>query len=517
MAQRVNTDPMKARTKGRPPPPIAIVGAGIGGLVAAALLAGSGQPVQVFERHTMPGGKMRTLPSPAGPVDAGPTVLTLRHVFDRVFADLGTRLDDHVTLTRQPLLARHFWPDGAQLDLFDDMDRNSEAIRDFAGARSAQQFRAFDRRARALFEAFDAPVMQAARPSVPALMRRFLRAPRLMRDMAPLQSLAALLDDSFDDPRLAQLFGRYATYVGGMPALSPALLALVWRAEAGGVWVVEGGMHRLAQALEALARRYGAEFHYDSHVARIAVQDGATSGLELADGSHVPAQTVLFNGDPRALATGMLGSDVSSVAGATRHSTRSLSADVWTFAARTEGPDLAHHNVFFRNDGQAEFDALARGGRVADPTLYVCAMDRGTGPAPALERFEIIANAPPLTPGQEPPPCPDRCFQTLDRFGLRLDPPHAAMTTPQGFETLFPGSLGALYGQSPHGLMAAFRRPQARTAIRGLMLAGGGVHPGAGVPMAALSGRHAAETILRDRTSTSPYRRTATRGGTSTV
>ena len=110
MAQRVNTDPMKARTKGRPPPPIAIVGAGIGGLVAAALLAGSGQPVQVFERHTMPGGKMRTLPSPAGPVDAGPTVLTLRHVFDRVFADLGTRLDDHVTLIRQPLLARHFWP-----------------------------------------------------------------------------------------------------------------------------------------------------------------------------------------------------------------------------------------------------------------------------------------------------------------------------------------------------------------------------------------------------------------------
>ena len=91
------------------------------------------------------------------------------------------------------------------------------------------------------------------------------------------------------------------------------------------------------------------------------------------------------------------------------------------------------------------------------------------------------------------------------------------MTTPQGFETLFPGSLGALYGQSPHGLMAAFRRPQARTAIRGLMQAGGGVHPGAGVPMAALSGRHAAETILRGRTSTSPYRQTATPGGTSTV
>ncbi len=91
------------------------------------------------------------------------------------------------------------------------------------------------------------------------------------------------------------------------------------------------------------------------------------------------------------------------------------------------------------------------------------------------------------------------------------------MTTPAGFEALFPGTDGSLYGRSPHGLMAALKRPTARTRMPGLYLAGGGVHPGAGVPMAALSGGHAAAAMLTDRTSTLPSRQTAMPGGTSTA
>src|SRR6056297_1931071 len=121
-----------------------IVGAGVAGLATAARLAHAGLAVTVLERHAHPGGKMRALPSAAGPVAAGPTVLTMRAVFDALFAACGERLDDHVSLIRQPLLARHFWPDGSRLDLWDDADRTAEAIRDFAGARAAAQFRAFD-------------------------------------------------------------------------------------------------------------------------------------------------------------------------------------------------------------------------------------------------------------------------------------------------------------------------------------------------------------------------------------
>src|SRR6056297_2347303 len=88
-----------------------VIGAGVAGLAAAARLAHAGLKVTVLERHPGPGGRMRSVPSAAGPVDAGPTVLTMRGVFDGLFNDLGTQLDDHVTLIQQNRLARHFWPD----------------------------------------------------------------------------------------------------------------------------------------------------------------------------------------------------------------------------------------------------------------------------------------------------------------------------------------------------------------------------------------------------------------------
>ena len=94
---------------------VIVVGAGMGGLAAAMRLAAAGCDVTVFETAAEPGGKMRTLPSAAGPVDAGPTVLTLRGVFDDLFAACGLALNDHVSLTREPLLARHVWPDGSAL------------------------------------------------------------------------------------------------------------------------------------------------------------------------------------------------------------------------------------------------------------------------------------------------------------------------------------------------------------------------------------------------------------------
>jgi len=499
-----------------------IIGAGVAGLAAAARLAAAGLAVTVLERHDHVGGKLRALPSAAGPVAAGPTVLTMRAVFDALFADCGERLEDHLRLIRQPLLARHFWPDGSRLDLFDDAARNADAIQGFAGARAAAQFRAFDARARALFEGFDAPMMQAARPRPLGLVAHVAARPRLLRLMAPLKSLAHLTAQSFDDTRLAQLFGRYATYVGGTPEGVPALLSLIWRAETAGVWAVEGGMHRLGQALADLARRKGAAIETGAHVERIEAPGSAVHAVTLADGRRIACARVLFNGDPRALATGALGPDCSTVAEVTRRTPRSLSAEVWAFAATPHGPDLVHHNVFFRADPAPEFAALARGARVADPTLYVCAMDRGLGRAPPdPERFEIIANAPARAddaPPEENAPCHPRCFETLARFGLTFSPApeRQALTTPAGFAALFPASNGALYGQSPHGALAAFRRPTARTGVTGLYLTGGGTHPGAGVPMAALSGRHAAEAILRDRISTSTFRPTAMPGGIST-
>lgn len=486
----------------RPLPHVAVVGAGIGGLACALRLAGAGYRVTVLERAGTPGGKMRTLPSAVGPVDAGPTVLTMRHVFDDLFRAVGARLSDHVRLQPLPVLARHYWRDGPVLDLTNDPDLNSANIAAAFGAKAASQFQDFAAKARRLFEAFEAPMMRTAAPSQRDLIALTLRDKGLLRDMAPHRSLSSLLAKSFDEPRLAQLFGRYATYVGGSPYRAPALLALIWQAEAAGVWRIEGGMYALARAIEALAIAKGAVFRYGASVERI--EPGAPMTIT-AGPTRVSADAVVFNGDPRALRSGLLGAPLRRAVRASGVAPRSLSANVLAFAAAAKGPDLAHHTVFFGDEPRAEFDALSKGQVAEDSTLYICAQDRGSGPAPpGLERFELIQNAPPLRRSTDlntgPTLCLTKITQRLARFGLRFDPlpEPEALTQPAGFEALFPASLGALYGRSPAGLTAGLKRPKARSRIPGLYLVGGGAHPGAGVPMATLSAQHAAAAIGRD-------------------
>lgn len=505
------------------PPHAVIIGAGIAGLTCALRLRAAGLAVTLLERHGKVGGKIRTVASPAGPIDAGPTVLTMRHVFDDLFATAGERLDDHVVLIQQEVLARHFWPDGAQLDLHADEALSTTAIADFAGQKAARQFTRFCARTRALFEAFDAPMMQAPAPKLGALTAHVLRQPRLIPAMAPLSTLKSLLKSAFDDPRLRQLFGRYATYVGGSPTHAPAILSLIWQAEAGGVWVIEGGMHKLTEALARILARQEVDIRTDTHVTRIRTDARRVTAVELADGTEITCDLVVHAGDPRALASGALGPDMTQVAPQTLKAERSFSARVLSFAATPHGPDLAHHNVFFAADSESEFHDLMADRIPRAPSFYICALDRGQNrPIPRLERFEIITNAPATPETTDPEDIQtwlQKITQQMAAYGMHFSPTPtpASVTTAQAFGRMFPASMGALYGQSPHGLTAALQRPTARTPFPNLYLAGGGTHPGAGVPMATLSARHVAEAIAQDLTLTSPSAPTAMRGGMSTV
>ena len=500
---------------------IVVIGAGMGGLSAAIRLAAAGLAVTLVDAAAQPGGKMRTVPSVAGPVDAGPTVLTMRHVFDDLFALAGERLDDHLTLLPQPLLARHWWLDGSRLDLFTDPDASAAAIATMAGPQAEAEFVRFNRQSAQLYAAFDAPMMQSARPNLPGIALNALRAPGIWPALLPNRSLSQHLARSFTDPRLRQLFGRYATYVGGHPDLSPAVLALIWQAEARGVWAVQGGMHHLAHALSGLAGRLGVTQRFGVAALKITRKSGRVAEVVLSDGRAIPADAVVFNGDPAALTSGLLGNAAQLALPPSAAHPRSLSAWVWSFAATPAPFDLTHHNVFFNSDPTREFGPIVRGQMPEEATLYICAQDRKQGTPTGAERFEIIMNAPAKTTHSqtEAAQCRAKTFPQLARFGLTFDtdPPDPALMTPQGLASLFPGSQGAIYGRSPHGQMASFQRPGPRTRLPGLYLAGGGAHPGAGVPMAALSGRHAAEAIQNDLTLASRWPQTGMRGGMSMV
>jgi len=500
--------------------PVVVIGAGMGGLSAAIRLVAAGVSVTLVEMASGPGGKARALPSVAGPVDTGPTVLTLRRELDDLFALAGSRTEDSLDLIALPRLARHFWPDGSRLDLFADRAQSEAAIAELCGPGEAMAFRRFDRLASQLYAAFEARVMASPRPELVGTMMAALRRPAIWPALLPGLSLDGLLRRMFRDPRLVQLFGRYATYVGGRPAHSPAVLALIWHAEAQGVWAVRQGLNGTAAALAKVAEGLGVRALFATRARRIVRQDGRVTGVEIEGGTTLPCAACIFAGDPGALRNGLLGDAARAAMGTGSRPRPSLSAWVWAFAARPAGVELAHHNVFFTADSAQEFGPIALGQMPASPTLYVCAQDREIGPAPiGPERFEIIMNGP---AGHSPfateeAQCRTRTFPPLAAQGLSFDPAPAAqsLTTPASLSRLYPGSGGAIYGGSPEGTMAPFRRPLARTVLPGLYLAGGGAHPGAGVPMALSSGRHAAAAVLADLTSRSMLARTVTPGGMS--
>ncbi len=502
-----------------------IIGAGIGGHAAALRLASAGIPVEVVELADRPGGKLRSVPSIAGPVDAGPTVMTMLPVFESLFRDAGASIFDHLTLHEEPVLARHFWPDGQTLDLFANPEASAAAVREFGGTKSEAEFRTFSAEAKRLFEGFLEPVMQAPRPNIGGILKAVSRNPSALRTLRPSQTLWRALARRFSNPRLAQLFARYATYVGGSPFESPALLMLIAHAEAQGVWCVEGGMTKLATAIEHLATQHGAQFRYGVGATEIMKDRNGAFRVILSTGEEKQATNVIFNGDPAALHKGDLGITMKDAVKPSGVKDRSLSAWVWSFAASPRGRNLAHHNVFFNDRYQAEFDDIQSGNMPDDATLYVCAQDRRTDLKPdGPERFEIIMNGAPVTSGAsttdgEYRQCRDRTFTQLSEMGLDFSPlpDRPTLSTPADFAARFPGSGGSLYGRSPHGMMASFQRPITITKTPGLYLVAGGVHPGAGLPMAASSGKHAAEAIVKDRASTSTFLRTATRGGMSTA
>ncbi len=521
--------------------PVVVVGAGIGGLTSALLLASRGIDVVVLESASEVGGKLRTVEIDGEPLDAGPTVLTMRWAFDALFADVGATVGDWLTLKPVGTLARHAWNATERLDLFVDIERSVDAIGAFAGAADARGYRAFCERARSIYRTLEEPFLRSSQPNPVSLAKRvgFRGLGDLMR-ISPFATMWSELSKYFRDERLRQLFGRYATYCGSSPFLAPATLMLVAHVEQDGVWLVDGGMHRIAVALRTLIEERGGQVRCDSPVARIVVERGSACGVVLASGERIAASAVVFNGDTSALGSGLLGDDVRVGAPVIGPQQRSLSAITWHLRARVDDFPLLRHNVFFGADSPREFDQLFTSRTTpADPTVYVCAQDRGVKDEFASdeatpwsygrpERLMCLVNAPadadvrPLT-REELERCEASMWKKLASCGLRHDAPTGppTITTPSDFARLFPATGGALYGRATHGWAASFERPSSKSKVPGLYLAGGSVHPGPGLPMALLSGRLAAERLMADRTtmpraSTSRSPRVATPGGTST-
>jgi phytoene desaturase len=311
----------------------------------------------------------------------------------------------------------------------------------------------------------------------------------------------------FRSPYLRQLFNRYATYNGSSPYRAPATFNLIPYVElAQGGWHVLGGMYQIARALERVARRIGVAIRTGAEVERIIVRGGAACGVRLAGGEELRAAAVVANVDPRHV----YGDLIPEAAAELRRLERlELSSSGFVLLLGVDGayPQLAHHTIFFAGDARREFDAIA-GVRVpyADPTVYVCApsvTDPTLAPAGTTNLF-VLVNTAPLSArvswAREAGAYRDLVIGKLERLGLaglgrRIIVER--ILTPADIAARYNAPGGAIYGLASNGPFDAFLRPPQRARRVGrLYFAGGGTHPGGGIPLVLLSGRSAAHHVL---------------------
>lgn len=483
---------------------VVVVGAGLGGLAAAARLAATGHAVTVVEQAPQVGGKLGWYARDGHGFDTGPSLVTLPQVFEDLFAATGDPLSTVLDLQRLDPAVAYRFADGTTTAVPGRSAEIAARLDADLGAGSGAQWTALLARAEAMWAATEQPFLRSPLAGIGTLARLARRTSDL-RTIAPGRTLRGLGAQYLTDPRLRMLLDRYATYSGSDPRRAPAaLLTVPWVEQAFGSWYVRGGLRRLPEAVADRAAERGAVLRCGTAVSEVLVEGGRAAGVRLADGAVLPADVVVCNADATALYRRLLPAAVPARGprAALRRVTPSSSGLVLLLALRGRTPGLAHHTVLFPHDYDAEFDALfGRGGPhrpVADPTVYVSAPDDpATRPDDDSESWFVLVNAPRHDPdggvdwtapglgeGQA-----DRVLAVLAERGLdvRDRVRWRVVRTPADLEreTASPG--GSIYGTSSNGARAAFLRPANASPVPGLFLVGGSAHPGGGLPLVALS------------------------------
>ncbi|SFQ26196.1 1-hydroxycarotenoid 3,4-desaturase CrtD [Hymenobacter arizonensis] len=478
--------------------PVAVIGAGIAGLATAVRLAVAGHAVTVFEASGTFGGKMHQFSLPGGyRFDAGPSLFTLPQLVDDIFRLALREPSEYFRYERLDPITNYFFADGTRLTAWADSQKFAAEVEEKLGTPAADVTKFLHRGGKA----YDATAGTFLHKSLHKA-KTFL-SPETLKAVAALPSLGLTGTmhqrhaQAFSDPRLVQLFDRYATYNGSDPYQAPATLSMIPHLEHGiGAFYPEGGIYAIAESLAKLAVEFGVKFRYNEAVEEIVTADGRVTGVRTAQDVYdfgrvvsnmdvVPTYRRLLPREPAPERT--LGQP------------RSSSALIFYWGISREFPELDLHNIFFSADYQREFQSIFQEKTVADDvTAYVNITSKKTPTdAPAgHENWFVMVNVP-HDQGQDWDALTAKTRGVVLRklsqaLGTDLEPLIAAekVWTPPGIAADTSSFGGALYGSSSNNALAAFlRHPNFSGRLEGLYFCGGSVHPGGGIPLCLLSAK----------------------------
>ena len=491
-------------------PTALVIGAGIGGIAAAARLARNGYQVTVVEKNDQAGGRSNQIIKAGHRFDIGPTLFLMPEVFAETYTALGERMEDHLDLQRiDPTYAVYFG-DGLSLQLTADMLKMQPQL-------DSVEKNAFDG-----FLRYMAEGNKHYRVSLDKFVgRNFYNpfqyfSPVNLPLLFQLKALVKHYDNIgryFRDPRLKALFTFQNMYLGLSPFEAPATYSLLQYTElAGGVWYPRGGMYRVIQSLVEIAEKLGVQFIYNAPVKKLNIEGAKIISAELEDGRMLAADLFIGNADLPYIYRKLLPDPEQGEKLANKKYTCSTIMFYW--GVDKIYPQIGHHNVFLAGDYKASFDRIFNDHTLpAEPSFYIHAPARTDPSAAPAGQDTLYALVPVghIAAGSDQDwdelvkRARQTIFERLSReMGIHDLESHIKFEithTPLDWLRNYNLEKGAAFGLSHNFSQVGYLRPQNRhDQYKNLYFAGASTHPGTGLPIVLLSARLTTERILKEQT-----------------
>lgn len=480
-----------------------IVGSGIAGIAASIRLALKGYQVQVFESNPYPGGKLSEIEIQGYRFDAGPSLFTLPDQVEELFRLAGEDPKEYFEYLKLDVACHYFWEDGKQIKAWADQNRFAEEVETKLGE-SASSIRQALKRSAFIYDHLSPLFMHRSLHQWSTWIgSKALRSYTKMGKLGIFSTMNKANEELFSNPKMVQLFNRYATYNGSDPYQTPATLNIIPHLEFNiGAFFPKKGMHEITQSLYRLALSLGVTYHFNSPVEEILVEKGKAIGVQVK-GKPVYGEVVINNMDMVNAYKTILKKQKQPKK--LLEQPKSSSALIFYWGIHKVFPDLDLHNILFSDDYRAEFEHIFKKGSIYhDPTVYInitSVYKQDDAPPGCMNWFTMI-NVP-NNQGQDWDQLIEEARKNIiakiNRI-LKTDVERLIQVEqilePRTIESRTSSAQGALYGNSSNNKFAAFlRHANFSSGIKNLYFCGGSVHPGGGIPLSLLSAKIMTEMV----------------------
>lgn len=486
---------------------VIIIGAGIGGLATANLLAQDGHEVHVFEKNDYLGGRAGRFEKDGFIFDTGPSWYLMPEVFDAYYKLLGTSAGQELDLIKLTPAYKVFSGTEAPITITGDLERDGltfENIETGAG----EQLKRYVAESKQTYRTSLDHFLYSNFENKAALLHK-----EILKNAGQFTKLATTpinkyVEQYFSNPRLRQIMEYPMVFLGSSPFSAPALYSLMSALDFDeGVFYPKGTMYSIVESLVGIGERLGVTYETLAPTVEIITQGGRATGIRLENGSVETADIVISNADLHFTETELLKpNDQSYPEKYWAKKEASPSALLMYLGIDGKVPEFEHHTLLFADDWKGNFDAIFNTKTVPKPaSLYISKTSQSDATAP--EGKENIFVLVPLPAGialseTETETLADSYLEQI-RASTGVDLKARTITRtlfgPNDFSAKYNAWQSTMLGPS-HKLAqsAFFRTPNKSKKVKNLYYVGASTVPGIGVPMCLISAQLVAERIEKE-------------------